>query len=388
MINGAIESVFRRKDGSVQLHGWARHVSPNSAWPVERFTLMGRHDAAISVTERQIGGTPGCGFELLLPSAEDLAALYWGGLSLQVQAKGEILTLRFWDRIEEAVVEIIAAHLIERLHGKIDAAVLLNAQEAKQNREKTRSFLEGVAVTTAHESVLVQRGATTEDAEAILGQNGFAFLLGGSNSVMQQYDQPEDPLAVERWVTLIRARQDYCAARGIMFHQMIIPEKQSVIPEFFPARLDVPTKLLTGITKELRSEPLFIDCQRSLRDLFITGGLYPYRKLDTHLSYFGAEALVRDFMHIAGLQGDIFATSLREELRRGDLGSKFFRGAMLEYNSAARRGLGICPPGARAGAQRGAEGRAFWHGAGMAGPQPSIAPDCAHIRQLDLRARR
>jgi len=101
MINGAIENVTRLRDGSVQLNGWARHVSPDDTRPVEWFTLIGRNDAAISVTEREIGGTPGCGFRLVLPSAEDLAALYWGGLSLQAQAGDEILALRFWERIEE-----------------------------------------------------------------------------------------------------------------------------------------------------------------------------------------------------------------------------------------------------------------------------------------------
>jgi hypothetical protein len=148
---------------------------------------------------------------------------------------------------------------------------------------------------------------------------------------MQQYTRPEDALTVARWVALIRARHDYCTARGIAFRQMIVPEKQSAIPEYFPIPLDAPTKLFAGITRELRLEPFFVDCGKVLRDLFIIGGLHPFRKVDSHLSYFGAEALARELMRLAGLQHDIFAKDLREEKLGGDLGSKFFQGNILEH---------------------------------------------------------
>ena len=332
MINGAVERVTQLNDGSVLLNGWARHVSPDGARPVESFTFFGRDDVTISVTEREIDGVPGCGFRLLLPSAEELAALWWGGLSLHAQAGVEVRALRFWERIEESVLEIIMVHLAARLHGKADAAALRDAQQAKRDREEIRSFLDAAAAISDQEIVLLPRGATSQDSRVTVGRNGFLFLLGGSNGVMQQYGRPEDAPAVARWVALIRARQDYCAARNIGFIQMIVPEKQSAMPEFFPVPLATPTKLFAAITRELHPEPFFVDCGKLLRDLFVAGGLHPFRKVDSHLSYFGAEALVRELMRLAGLRDDIFAKTLREVPQAGDLGGKFFQGDMLEQH--------------------------------------------------------
>ena len=85
-----------------------------------------------------------------------------------------------------------------------------------------------------------------------------------------------------RWVALIRARQEYCVARGIRFTQMIIPEKQTTIPEFFPVSMETPTKLFAAISRNLQSESFFVDCAKVLRDLFVTGGLHPFRKVDSH----------------------------------------------------------------------------------------------------------
>ncbi len=230
---------------------------PTPARPVDGFTLVGGDDAAISVTERDIAGTPGCGFKLLLSSAEELAALRWGGLSLRAWAGDEVRVLAFWDRIKETVSEIIMAHLAESLYGKAEAAARLHSvQQAKRDRDAIRSYLDAVAGTSACENVLVKRGATSHDSQVTLGKDGFLFLLGGSNGLLQQYGRPEDVSLVARWVALIRARQEYCAARGIRFTQMIIPEKQTTIPEFFPVSVETPTKLFAAISRNLHSEVL------------------------------------------------------------------------------------------------------------------------------------
>ncbi|CAH2603059.1 conserved protein of unknown function [Rhodovastum atsumiense] len=333
MIHGAID--YAGMNGrSVTLSGWARHVGSEGARPVDKFTLAGRDDIAINTTDRDINGTPGCGFRLVLPSVEDLAALWWGGLSLNAEAAGEVLTLRFWDRREETVLEIITLHLVGRLKGKVDLATLQDAQNAKRAREAIRSFLDTTSTTQAQESIIVQRGATSHDSEVTIGRDGFLFLVGGSNNVLSQYTNSEDSPTTKRWLTTIRARQDYCATRGIQFFQMIIPEKQSIMPEFFPTRLETPTKLLTAITHDLKSEPFFIDCWSILRDLIIKRGIHPFRKVDSHLSYFGAEEIIRKFCEKIGLQKDIFCKNFFEQSRSGDLGKKFFQGDMLEHQLA------------------------------------------------------
>ena len=168
MINGAIDAVSRSADGNVLLSGWARHVSSDAGRPVDGFTLVGGDDAAISVTERDIAGTPGCGFKLLLSSAEELAALRWGGLSLRAWAGDEVRVLAFWDRLKETVSEIIMVHLAESLYGKAEAAARLHSvQQAKRDRDAIRSYLDAVAGTSACENVLVKPGATSHDFKSL-----------------------------------------------------------------------------------------------------------------------------------------------------------------------------------------------------------------------------
>lgn len=331
MITGAIDYAGWLPGGRIAVSGWASVQDPDARRPTDEFRLVNRSAVSVSITDRSIEGVSGCGFEFALASADDLAALYWGGCVLYAHAGGDVQAIYFWEGIAKTVQEIISAHLAKRLGGEADALEMVrNAQRAKRSREEIAEFLDAVAATSYTESVIIERGTVSQDSEVTIGRDGFLFLLGGSNAVLQQYDRPFDAILAARWIELIRKREDYCTSRGIKFCQMIVPEKQSVIPEFYPIPLEAPTKLFAAIELELYAEPFFANCQQTLRDLFVLGGLHPYRKIDSHLSYFGAESLIRRLMHTVEIQPEIFAQTLVEEWQTGDLGGKFFQGNMKE----------------------------------------------------------
>ena len=330
MITGAIDYFGLRNDGHIEASGWARHWESDIGRPVERLSLLNAPDIDIIRTDRVMENTAGCGFRFVLPSADALAALYWGGMSLQAEAKGETLVVPIWERIAEKALAIIGQHVIHRLGTGSDMIEQLrNAERANRTRDEIRGFLD-IARGAPEETLLVRRGITSHDYEVALGRGGYLFLLGGSNGVYHQYATPNPGDRAEKWIELIRARKQYCDAQGIRFLQLIVPEKQSVCPEYFPAPLNVPTPIFRDITQNLAAEPYFIDCGHLLREKFLSGGPHPFRKIDSHLSYFGAETVIGEILRSLGVGDMIAAPAFHEQRMTGDLGQKFFNNAVFE----------------------------------------------------------
>jgi hypothetical protein len=198
--------------------------------------------------------------------------------------------------------------------------------------DSVANYLKEISADPSYENILLQIGSTSNDNEVTIGRDGIIFLLGGSNKVIQQYSSPEWQEKASAWITLIQNRQEYFLSKGISFCQMIVPEKQSVIPEYYPGILDVPTPALAEISKHLNGTSFYLDCQKLLRDLFIVGGSIPFRKVDSHLSYFGTECLARGILQHFKIKitGEIFAKKMKEDIALGDLSGKFFQGGIAE----------------------------------------------------------
>lgn len=138
-------------------------------------------------------------------------------------------------------------------------------------------------------------GFKSSDGSAILGREGFVFLTGGSNNVIQQYALgPTDAehLAT-RWRDLTRERVTRLGDLGVKYLQMIIPEKISVLPQYFPGPIETPTKLLTKIESDLK-ESAASNSQISALEIFMNSqrSTEVYSKLDSHLSPYGSFLLL------------------------------------------------------------------------------------------------
>ena len=132
----------------------------------------------------------------------------------------------------------------------------------------------------------------SDDSIAIQGFNGHLFLYRGSNDLINQYHVSEDSVVdlVDKWQTLFEFRESAVANIGCLYFQAIVPEKTSVLPEYYPCELTTPTPLLRRINNATLDSRFYIDIYKSLIES-------PFRTLiyalsDTHLTSLGASTIV------------------------------------------------------------------------------------------------
>src|SRR5690606_29080559 len=135
-------------------------------------------------------------------------------------------------------------------------------------------------------------GLVSAEGDAILGREGYLFLIGGTNNLRALYSFPETDqeksalhALAQGWKTLFLKRKAYCDHAGIRYVQCIIPEKLTVLRDL----LDGPP---------MRT-PLLDEVERAIQDLDycvnVSGPLLQaddrkrfWSRNDTHLSPFGA----------------------------------------------------------------------------------------------------
>ncbi len=149
-------------------------------------------------------------------------------------------------------------------------------------------------------------GTLSAKGDLMLGRDGFVFLIGGEQSPMPQYGRDAAAVAptAEQVATLFARRRAALAARGITYLQIVIPEKLSVVPEAFPAEIAVPTTLLASLERAAADTPELRACYLSCYDLFSGDRRYRdiYRRVDTHLSPYGAFILMQAVLGHLGLK--------------------------------------------------------------------------------------
>lgn len=137
-------------------------------------------------------------------------------------------------------------------------------------------------------------GTISPDGVAVIGHGGQIFLHAGSNDLAAQYAQQAGDAAVaelaSQWMSLFRARADRLDALGIDYLQLVIPEKSSVLPDFWPGRIEAPTALLARLEQSLKGSGI-----RYVGGLAVLAGSEArtrlFRKIGTHLNYDGARLL-------------------------------------------------------------------------------------------------
>ncbi len=172
-------------------------------------------------------------------------------------------------------------------------------------------------------------GLKSPDGTSVVGRNGNMFILAGTNQLIDQYAQSESDQkvidAAASWLDLFRSRQTKLARMSVRFIQTIIPEKSSVVPELFPLKIQTPTALLRVITQRVEYDPKisdhYVDSTRLIsgdkrrEDVF--------RKVDSHLSSYGARLLIAEILGKAGAVAPGDAIFTRRSIAPADLGSKF-----------------------------------------------------------------
>lgn len=180
-------------------------------------------------------------------------------------------------------------------------------------------------------------GLTSADGSALLGQDGYLFLITESNDLISQYQPTQHaPAAAQleattsQWIGLLRSRHAYFAERRIPFIQVLSPEKLTALSALAGLGTSGPTKLYRGILGEIGEEPWVLDGLQSLHRL--PKHHLAWHRTDSHHSPRGALNLLQDIFRRLDLpSGHLEDVSFDHALRvSGDLGSRFFGIPLLE----------------------------------------------------------
>lgn len=325
-IKGAIDRITVEPDGRVTVAGWAMAEAPDSRVPVDNILLQGVDRAQLHFFARPDidDGENRYGFGLGLEKHADLFRLFHGESAAFAIHKGGRLRLGFWSELEAQVAALMAADRAEADDRRsADDATLAHLIDRLRP-----VFPQPARETVTHE---IEVGFMSYDRAVVVGRDGHLFLLGGSNSVEDLYAMTDPVPLVEGWLRVLRARADRFAAAGMPFVQMLLPEKQSVVYEAFPRAIEVPSPPVQGLLAALADEPWFLDGVAVLRASIEKDGIDPFRKIDTHLSFHGAQALAFALIRKAGGDpGAIERPPLALQSLSGDLGNKLGIGTLME----------------------------------------------------------
>jgi hypothetical protein len=191
-----------------------------------------------------------------------------------------------------------------------------------------------LASSTAHmSSFAIPVGTTSGDGVTMVGDSGHLFLRGGGNSLEVQYalGTPAGPpdgarLVEERaegWASVFNQRARSLEALGVPFRQIILPEKNSVLPELMPLDVETPTPVCRSLLRKVSDEAWFIDCLAMFHDWDESAGPL-WMKVDSHFTTQAALALTQVVLTELGLCEDSLFEGIRIgpdfEHLRGDMG--------------------------------------------------------------------
>lgn len=332
-ITGAIDSI-RKLGEDVVLGGWAAYIEADGTrTPVEDIRVGGLEAVSLSRHPRpDLGGDNELGFNLRLAGIDWLFELRSGHLSCAVRAGTQTQTLALWSKLGPQVNALLLEETLSGLDAPARRAFVgrLVAQMGDGGDSESNAAHTG---SSGASELVGEVGLTSFDGSTVVGRNGFLFLKGGTNSVESQYAAETTlPPSVARWAALVRGRAACCAERGAAFRQLIIPEKQSVLGEFYPTPVDRPTPQLMALEGALENFlPMYLPLAEGMRALHKGEGISPYRRVDSHFSYFGALHVVRCVLTSLAANDVLPPTpDLEERSLGGDLGSKFGFGSLLE----------------------------------------------------------
>jgi hypothetical protein len=208
----------------------------------------------------------------------------------------------------------------------------LFTSSAPPNQANSRRSAEAYGHTEGVSGLLFPVGLESYGGDAILGKDGFIFLLTGSNNIIEQYRI--EPNSIEAnalrqgWLELFRLRRDRFHSHGIHYVQTIIPEKTTVLPEFFPQVIPGATPLLTALEEAIAADGILQEHYVSGRKILMRepGRTRTFRKVDTHLSPYGAHKLSQELIHLtATVAEESFEPDfINPCILDADLGNRFF----------------------------------------------------------------
>ncbi|MBA2347136.1 MAG: hypothetical protein H0V81_02475 [Solirubrobacterales bacterium] len=164
-------------------------------------------------------------------------------------------------------------------------------------------------------------GTLSPDGEVVVGEDGWLFLVAGTNAVVQQFlgRAPLPPEWLDRWASLVERRVSAVRSLGAEATLLVVPDKLALLERHFPEPLTPsgprPIERLVqeaGLPLLYPREALLTDAERSCL------------RTDTHLTFHGNEQIHRAVCAELGVVPDFSVPDdVRHRLAPGDLGSHF-----------------------------------------------------------------
>lgn len=137
-------------------------------------------------------------------------------------------------------------------------------------------------------------------ADVIFGKNGYLFLAGDNNAVVDQHigKRSITKKQLQKWECTAKSRYDFFSSINIPFVMQIVPDKHAAYSEYLPFET-LPTKkknvtkvidLIEGVVPSLAYYPLQVIEENKAKGLL-------FHRLDTHWTDKGAYVVYRDFMN-------------------------------------------------------------------------------------------
>src|SRR5262252_2802567 len=153
------------------------------------------------------------------------------------------------------------------------------------------------SLVVAYSRTLLALGVSSTPS-VIIGRSGWLFFAGDEALASYRAVRPFTEAEVMQWQRRMERRQAWLAERGIRFLVVIAPNKETIYPEFMPARLNRvrETTRLDQIVSHMRerSSVAILDPRAALRSAKAGGTVY--FRTDTHWNDAGAWLLHREIV--------------------------------------------------------------------------------------------
>lgn len=165
-------------------------------------------------------------------------------------------------------------------------------------------------------------GRISQDRSAVVGHNHWCFIYEGSNDYRTAYEDTNLAFLGDKWAKLIESRQKICENLGSDFLQVIVPNKATLLPDFFPEDLGQGITVALKELLECKINAKLVAPVEDWRAHAVKEVLF--RRNDSHLTVAGNASLAELILKAFGLPlVDIPQVATIPTRHTGDLGVKF-----------------------------------------------------------------
>lgn len=178
-------------------------------------------------------------------------------------------------------------------------------------------------------AIMFPVGVTSGDDAVQLGRGGFAFLVGGTAQLHEQYCKPKTPRMkailderLDRHMGAYQVRAEELASLGSRYRQMIVPEKSTLLPHLASMARPI-TPLLEELKKHLSSEKWYLSATKALAAM--SEPELGWLRYSSRPAPAGVQRLTQALVESLGLESSSAQLSLDDvDFVQGDLSANLF----------------------------------------------------------------